>query len=119
MDLAAKDMPSHGSTNQGRRDVIEKARQHENHHKQCHAPFPVIGQKSWHFIWYAALLKVSGQKRKAHQDQEQIGKDYPFMLNVLAEASDPDAEFKTREDKLVCGYSRKPRQRYCKCVMME
>ena len=41
------------------------------------------------------------------------------MLNVLAEASDPDAEFKTREDKLVCGNSRKPRQRYCKCVMME
>ena len=41
------------------------------------------------------------------------------MLDVLAETSDPDAEFKTREGELVCGYSRKPRQRDCKCVMME
>ena len=41
------------------------------------------------------------------------------MLHVLGEAGESDAELKSSERELVCGYGRKARQGDWKCVMVE
>ena len=119
MDLALEDVPRDRAADQRRRDVVEEARQHEHQEKQCHAPLPVVGKQGRHLIGNSAFLEVPGQKRKSHQQQEQIGEHDPFVRHMLAKAAESRAEFESGEGQLVDNDRCKPGQRDRKRVTME
>ena len=82
VDLAAENVPRHGAADQRRGDVVEEARQHEHDDEQHEAALPVVGQEGRHLVGHAALLEMPRQQRKAHQQQEQVREDHPFVLQV-------------------------------------
>src|SRR5229473_3661386 len=119
MDLALKDVSRNGAADQGGRDIVKEARQHEYQEQQRHAALPVVGQQRRHFVRNPALLEVPRQKRKSHQQQEQISEDDPLMRHVLAEAAQSRTEFESGEDELVDDDGRESGQRDRKRVTMK
>ena len=119
MDFAAENMTGHGAADQRRRDVVEEARQHEHDHQQRNAALPVVGKIGGHRVGHAAHLEVAREQREAHQQQEQVGQDHPFVLHVQREAGEAGAEFEAGEDQLVERDDRKPGQRDVQRVMVE
>ena len=59
------------------------------------------------------------QEREAHQEQEQVGEDHPFVLEVQAEAGEAGAVFEAGEQELVERDGREPGERDCERVMVE
>ena len=114
-----KFVPGHRPADQRGGDVVEEARQNEHNQAQRKPALPVVRQHRGHFIRNPALLERARQQREAHEQQEQVRQDYPFVLHVLAEAREPDTELKSSEGELVCGYGCKSRQRDRKGMMME
>ena len=85
VDLAPENMPRHRAADQRGGDVVEEARQHEHDDEQRKAALPVVGQEGRHLVRDAALLEMARQQREAHQQQEQVRQDHPFVLQVPAE----------------------------------
>jgi hypothetical protein len=88
VDLAAKHRAGDRAADQRGGDVIQEARQHENHEKQHQPAFPVVGQQFWQPLRNAAGLEVLGQQRKAEQQAQQVGEQHPFLAEVIEPAGD-------------------------------
>ena len=59
--------------------------------QQHEAALPVVGQEARHLVGHPALLEMARQQRKAHQQQEQVGEDHPFVRHVQREAGEARA----------------------------
>ena len=101
VDFALEHVARHRAADQRGRDVVEEARQHEHDGEQREPALPSVGQERRHLVRNAAVLEVPGQDRKAHQQQEQVREDHPFVLHVQAEAGQSGAELEAGEDQLV------------------
>ena len=119
MDFALEDMPSHRAADQGRCDVVEKARQHEHDGEQHKPAGPTVRQERWHLVRDAAVLEVPRQDRKAHQQQEQVGEDHPLVVHLQHEAAEALSLPEAGEEQLVDGDHRKPGQRDLQRLVME
>ena len=86
--LPSKHVARHRAADQRRRDVVKEARQHEDDDEQREAALPVVRQESRHLVRHLALLEMPRQQREAHQQQEQVGEDHPFVLHVQREAGE-------------------------------
>jgi hypothetical protein len=119
MDFAPEHMPRHGAADQGRGNVVEKARKNGDDNQQHEGAFPVGRQDGRHPVGHAAHLEMAREQRKAHQQQKQVRKDHPFMLHVEREAKEPGAEFEAGERELVERDRGKAGQRDLQRVMMK
>ena len=119
MHLAAKHGHGDGAADHRRRDVVEKARQHEDHHQQYETALPVIGQKFRQPRRYLAFFKVLGQYRKAEQQAEQVGENHPLVREVQAEARDAVAGLEAGHQQLVGDDGGQPDQRHAQRVAVK
>ena len=120
MHLAPEHLARHGAADQRGGDVVEKARQHENHHQQHEPALPVVRQERRQHVRDVALLEMARQQRKADQQQEQVGQDHPFVLHAAAPGrAKPGPVFESGEEQLVDGDGRKPGQRDLQRVVMK
>ena len=101
VDFALEHVARHRAADQRGRDVVEEARQHEHDGEQREPALPAVGQERRHLVGNAAVLEMPRQDRKAHQQQEQVREDHPFVLHVQAEAGQSGAELEAGEDQLV------------------
>jgi hypothetical protein len=85
MDLAAEHMARHRAADQRGRDVVEEAGQHEHDREQDQS----VRQEGRHRVRDAAVFEVARQDRGAHQQQEQVREDHPFVPHVQREAGEP------------------------------
>jgi hypothetical protein len=106
-----EDVARNGSADQGGRDVVEEARQHEDDDQENEPAGPVVRQERRHFVGDAAFLEVARQHRKAHQQQKQIGERHPFMVQMERETAETGAFLEAGDTELVGGDDRKARER--------
>ena len=119
MDFAPEDVARHRAADQGGRDVVEEARQHEHDGEQRKPALPAVRQERRHLVGDAALLEMPRQERKAHQQQEQVGEDHPLVLHVQGEAGQPGAELEAGEDELVDDDRGEPGERDLQRLVMQ
>jgi hypothetical protein len=81
-------------------NVIEEARQHENHDQEDEAALPVARQEARENGRYATCLEVLRQEREAQQQAEQVGEQHPFMGEMRDEARGAGALRKGGEQDL-------------------
>jgi len=99
--LAAKDDAGYRAADQCRRDVVEKRRQHEDHHQQDERALPVIGKQLGKPRRHLARLEVPGEERKAQQEAEQVREQYPLVHEMQHEPRRTRTFGKRRERDLV------------------
>ena len=119
MHLALEDMASNRAADQGRCDVVQKARQHEDDHEQQEPAGPTVRQEPWHLVWDAAVLEVPRQDCKAHQQQEQVGQGHPLVVHLQHETAESLALPEPGEEQLVDGDHREPGQRDLQRLVMK
>src|ERR1700752_3047793 len=81
--------------------MFEEARQDEDENKQDQCALPVIRQQRWHLVRDPAFLEMPRQDGKAHQQQEQVRKNDPFVLEMAEEPNEACAELEAGEGELV------------------
>ena len=64
-------------------------------------PFQPCGRKAGISSGTPLFSKCRDKQREAHQQQEQIREDHPFVLHVQREAGQAGAEFEAGENVLV------------------
>ena len=57
--------------------------------EQRHAAGPVVGQQVRQVVGDVALLELVGEHLEADQQQQQVGDDHPFVLEVEQQAPAP------------------------------
>ncbi len=117
--LAAEHRHRHRAADHRRGDIVEEARQHEDHHEQDERAFPVAGQEARQERGNAAVLEVLGKQREAEQEPQQIREDHPFVQQMQPEAGESRARLEAREQKLVEDDRGETDQRDFERVMME
>ncbi len=101
MDLAAEHMARNRAADDRRGDVVQKARQDEYDDQKQHAAGPVVRQQPRHPVGQGAFLEVTGEQRKSHQQQEQIGEQRKFVAQVVSKTGKPGAVPKAGEDQFI------------------
>ena len=119
MHFALEDMPSNRAADQGRCDVVQKGGQHEDNQEQWETAGPTVWQDPWHSIWNAAAFEVPRQDRKAHEQEEQVGKGHPLVLHLHHETAEPLALSESGENQLVEGDYCEPGQCNLQRLAME
>src|SRR5215471_16919488 len=95
-------MPGNRATNDGRGNIVEKARQHEHHDKQHQAALPIVRQQRGHLVGNGAFLEVARQQRKSHQQKKQIAEEGKLVAHMQAEPRKAGTISETREGQFVC-----------------
>ena len=95
MHPGPEQLVSHGAANEGGGDIVEKARDDEDHHQHHETALPVGGQKLRQNHRHVALFKMPGKQRKTGEQAEQIDDRHPFMTQVANEAGKAGAGLET------------------------
>jgi hypothetical protein len=119
MYLALEHVPRHRAADQGSGDIIQEARQHEYNREQSQAATPAVWQICRHCVGDSTLLEVTRQDGEAHQQQEQVGENDPFMVKLQHKAVETRALAEAREQKLVDRNSGKTSQRHFKRLVVK
>ena len=87
VNLVAEHRARDGTADERRRDVVQKAGQHKDHHQQDESALPVVRQELGQSRGDIARLEVLGQQRKPEQQSEQIHEQHPFMAKMRKPAA--------------------------------
>ena len=99
--LGPKELVRHRAADQGRGDVIEKARHNPDQDEQGEGALPFVRQKFRQHDRDVTFLEVPRQKREAGEQAKQIDEDDPLVLDVKKEAGRARPGLETGEDDLV------------------
>ena len=119
MDFALEQLQRHRPADQGRRDVVEEARDEPDDGQQEEGALPVVGQQRRHHIGNAALLEVAREQRKAHQQQEQVRQHHPFVLHMLEKSRRARTGLEAGESELVGGDGEETDERHVERLVVE
>src|SRR5262249_30753111 len=78
-----------------------------------------VWEKGRHLIGNAAQLEMAREQGKAHEQQEQVREDHPFVLEMKSKAGEARASLEAREGELVGDDDRQPRERDRERVAVE